>query len=482
MKRENGRGFFYQWELNQRLIVAGDCTMVHFANGTRQEALGCEVFEEDDVQLVNVPNELLQTAADLHAYAWDEKSTSVTEHMVFSVMPREKPAEYAYTQTEVKRYDVLLEELEKKGAYYIPAMNEDGNVTWEKTMEQMPDVPGWSIVGPQGPQGEKGPQGEMGPQGEVGPQGPQGVQGPQGLRGEQGIQGERGDVGPPGPAGETGPKGEKGDKGDPGEVNINDATVGADAWSSQNIVDRLCPAFAESGAAVTCTPVAGYPLGVVSSITPKQAGTGDPSPTNARPISAQISVKVIIANDTESVEYNSELAEGAYCGNFDWSTGLLTLTHKMVTFTGEEAGWVDYSDTIIVNYNYLKDASSAYEFRGWSSHTPDKCGALRIINASGGIRVSQLTTFWGLAENTAATWIAYLKDQAAAGTPVQVLYELETPTTVQLASQEILAISGTNTLYSDTGDTAVTGRIDPVTKFGQMEARIAALEAAISNT
>lgn len=95
MRRENGRQYFYQWELNQRLIVAGDCTMVHFANGTRQEALSCEVFEEDDVRLVNVPNELLQTAADLHCYAWDEKSTSVTEHAVFTVERREKPAGYS---------------------------------------------------------------------------------------------------------------------------------------------------------------------------------------------------------------------------------------------------------------------------------------------------------------------------------------------------------------------------------------------------
>lgn len=69
MRQENGRKFFYQWELNQRLIVDEACTMVQFANGTLPNALGVEVREENGVRYAEVPNILLQTAADLHAYA-----------------------------------------------------------------------------------------------------------------------------------------------------------------------------------------------------------------------------------------------------------------------------------------------------------------------------------------------------------------------------------------------------------------------------
>lgn len=47
---------------------------------------------------------------------------------------------------------------------------------------------------------------------------------------------------------------------------LDDTKVGATAWSSKNIVDKLCPAFMESGDVVTCQPVAGYPLEVVSGI------------------------------------------------------------------------------------------------------------------------------------------------------------------------------------------------------------------------
>ncbi len=53
-------------------------------------------------------------------------------------------------------------------------------------------------------------------------------------------------------------------KTDKGFVVINDAEIGSDAWSSKNIVDKLCPSFTESGAIVTCEPVEGYPLTVAA--------------------------------------------------------------------------------------------------------------------------------------------------------------------------------------------------------------------------
>lgn len=90
-------------------------------------------------------------------------------------------------------------------------------------------------------------------------------------------------------------KGEKGDKGDPGKdaPQIDDNTVSADTpWSSKKIIETLCPPISESGNPVTCYPVAGYPLGVAASWEPIQAGTGEPSPENIRPIKGRDSVAV----------------------------------------------------------------------------------------------------------------------------------------------------------------------------------------------
>lgn len=90
-------------------------------------------------------------------------------------------------------------------------------------------------------------------------------------------------------------KGEKGDKGDPGKdaPQIDDGTISRDnPWSSRRIIETLCPPIAESGNPVMCYPVAGYPLGVVASWGPTQAGEGDPSPDNVRPIKGRDSVVV----------------------------------------------------------------------------------------------------------------------------------------------------------------------------------------------
>lgn len=81
-------------------------------------------------------------------------------------------------------------------------------------------------------------------------------------------------------------KGEKGDKGDPGKdaPQIDDAVVSAEnPWSSRKIVETLCPPIAESGNPVVCYPVAGYPLGVVASWEPTQAGSGEPYPAGGGP-------------------------------------------------------------------------------------------------------------------------------------------------------------------------------------------------------
>lgn len=75
-------------------------------------------------------------------------------------------------------------------------------------------------------------------------------------------------------------------------ATIDDTKAGADAWSSKNTVDRLCPAFTESGSVVACEPVEGYPLEVVSKIEPVQSGSGDPSPDNIRPITGHSAVKL----------------------------------------------------------------------------------------------------------------------------------------------------------------------------------------------
>ena len=147
-------------------------------------------------------------------------------------------------------------------------------------------------AGPQGPRGEKGDKGapgEKGERGEPGQAGLTGPIGPQGPQGERGLRGETGPQGAPGPIGPSGPEGARGDTGPQGPAGkdapqIDDGAISRDSpWSSRQIVDTLCPALDETGNPVTCYPVAGYPLGVVASWEPTQAGEGEPYPAGGGP-------------------------------------------------------------------------------------------------------------------------------------------------------------------------------------------------------
>lgn len=195
-------------------------------------------------------------------------------------------------------------------------------------------------TGPIGPQGEQGPQGPTGatgatgPQGETGPrgeQGPRGIQGERGPQGAQGPQGEKGDTGPQGPKGDPGPAGADGKDG----IQIDDTAVGPDAWSSKHIVDMLCPPLEETGNPVVCCPVTGYPLGVTASWEPVQAGSGEPSPDNIRPISGR---------ETVSVErYEENVIE--FLSTNDSSSGIKIAVdaEKNITLNGTVVGKGDIS-------------------------------------------------------------------------------------------------------------------------------------------
>lgn len=107
---------FYQWDLNQKLVVDDDTVNeVHFCNKTDDCSLVCEVYNEDGKRLVNVPNVLLQTDWKIRVYAYCGNYTKVEE--CFKVNSRSKPADYIYTETEVKRYEDFEERLTNLQGY-----------------------------------------------------------------------------------------------------------------------------------------------------------------------------------------------------------------------------------------------------------------------------------------------------------------------------------------------------------------------------
>lgn len=384
-------------------------------------------------------------------------------------------------------------------------------------------------------------------------------------------------------------------------------------WSSLTIVDRLAPAFEVSGPVVTCNPVEGYPLHVVSQIVPVQEGEGDPSPDNVRPIKGwdgvnlyhsgknlfnilgdvnrdyygkptpgynlvddgiltantnsdathlkgQIipvkkGIPVIITYDlldigtglsgyvavyelgipkaqkssqsmpgeqismtytpetdvillgfgtrsgvgakyknisltfqSEGNEYepyrgktiNLPFGQTVYGGTLDWTTGVLTLDWNAVEFTGEE-DWRIAGDTFYL-HSGVTPAFSYSNSNGYGNIYPyitDYLNGYGIsVGTTGSLYVGASITR-DVFNLDISSWKASLVDFKSKGIPVTLVYKVkDVINPIQLTSQEILALSGTNTLYTDTGDTSVSGRADPSAVIQQLAARIAALEGA----
>lgn len=534
-----------------------------------------------------------------------------------------------------------------QGYTYTPAVSEEGVISWTND-GSLPNPSPVNIKGPQGKQGI------------------QGVQGKQGERGyvytpnvsQDGIISwtNDGDLENPDPVNITGPQGETGEtpditagtvetlepgqdataeitgetpnlvlnlgipKGQPGQdaPQIDDDVVSAtNPWSSLKIVDTLAPPFSSSGAIVTCNPVAGYPLHVVSQIMPVQEGSGDPSPENVRPISGwteanlwvgganlfrkdnvilgkrtsfsglyggkvslstnhpdyavfQMPIKpgqtcyfynpqyqkywlsrIILLNPDAMIGYQNiqlysssdrnfesykftfidapadsmliqftkvdgseftqddvdaltttigfgEIKEDAisynhasrtitlpfgqtvYGGTLDWQSGVLTITYAMADMS--TFNWAHYTDHTNVYGFFCMPPNAAN-----CSYNLAKSNKLRYFStaASGvegfgnGDSSNRLYVYINktrLPDNTVDSFEAFLTEN-----PITFVYLLASPTTVQLTPQEMLALSGENTIYTDTGDTTASGRADPNTILQQLAQRIAALEGQAIN-
>ena len=186
-----------------------------------------------------------------------------------------------------------------------------------------------------------------------------------------------------------------------------------------------------------------------------QSGSGDPSPDNVRPISGWTGMTVN-ANGTEiPISWESE-AGTVYGGTLDVLTGRLTVTHKVIDLgsltwsTAASSGRHTApcpSDCITVANHVLMSAICSNYMTLIGNNVSNNDMSIGMIN-----RGSLLINDSNLSNATP-------EDFTAAMTGVQLAYEIE-PVTYQLTPHEVNSLLGSNTIYADTGDTAVEYRAD----------------------
>ncbi|MGN1027790.1 MAG: Ig-like domain-containing protein [Faecousia sp.] len=116
-------GRLYQWDTGRRValhpLTGQTADEVHFSNNGK-DALVVKPALEGSVLVASIPNILLQEAKNVAAYAVMVSDTGerTTYGRNLPVFPRAKPADYAYTETELADYKALearVAALEKSG-------------------------------------------------------------------------------------------------------------------------------------------------------------------------------------------------------------------------------------------------------------------------------------------------------------------------------------------------------------------------------
>lgn len=106
----DGREHFFQWDLEQRLVVSdASVNEVHFCNKTDDCSLRREVYELDGQRVVDVPNILFQDEMPLKVYAFCTNYTKVCA--TFKIHARSKPEDYIYTDDELLTWEQLNERI-----------------------------------------------------------------------------------------------------------------------------------------------------------------------------------------------------------------------------------------------------------------------------------------------------------------------------------------------------------------------------------
>ena len=171
--------------------------------------------------------------------------------------------------------------------------------------------------------------------------------------------------------------------------------------------------------------------------------------------------------------------QNVYGGTLDWTTGVLTAKWKKIPLLSASKFSV-YRETGITIPGFLDYSPVAGTGVGVCSHAPlsKDLNTPGVVYGWGSTSLYWIGVLSEIGVTTVAEFQSWLNAQSEEGTPVEMCVPTSEPITIQLTPQEILALSGVNTICADTGDVTVSGRSDPNAVIQQLAARIAALESA----
>lgn len=237
-------------------------------------------------------------------------------------------------------------------------------------------------------------------------------------------------------------------------------------------------------------------------IEPAQSGSGDPSPTNIRPISGWDAVKVFgtgknLFDPTKLTTQHAwkdvklDLPEGTYTMSDTLVEGSLSLyfilvggtksaatkvhsTHPVtLTISAGQKAQISFrrasGEDVFSNYTYqIEVGSTATDYEPYNGTVYDIDLPQTVYGGTLDVGTGVLTVDSAFiasynGETLPSTWISDRDVYAAGTTPTtgaQVCYKLATPQTIQLTPTEVTTLLGQNNVYADAGEVSVTYRAD----------------------
>jgi hypothetical protein len=271
------------------------------------------------------------------------------------------------------------------------------------------------------------PRGETGAQGPKGPKGDTGERGPQGIQGETGPKGDTGDTGPTGPTGADGYSPTATVTEQDGDITITvtdksgttsatlhtDDTLDEDSTNpvqNRAIVEALremLPTDTASGAIASFPDGAdGVPVKSLSVvIEPVQAGSGDPSPDNVRPITGHTSATVTRTGknlfDKSATDTNNGYVENKYvngggtlvadsdCNISEYISIKAEQTYTVYGVSGSNVGLAFYDGSKVLisalTYSIKWGTIGSKTFT-----TPKNCAFIRLSIIEANVNIMQL--------------------------------------------------------------------------------------------
>ena len=214
-----------------------------------------------------------------------------------------------------------------------------------------------------------------------------------------------------------------------------------------------------SGAVATFNTALAMPLSSCNiGVNAWQEGSGDPYPSNVRPIHGFSEVNLTANN----VIYPIQLGQEVYGAEVDVVNGVAHVDKGLLIFDGTE-DWAEYGSAGFQSalYNSLKLGNRQEGMANWliTTGTVNQFGLVIGLNNK---RFYATHIKENISEVIDVTsWKQYLKEY-----PLQVVYPLANPFDIQLTPTQIETLIGNNTIFADTGDVDLTYKDLDIAKRG----------------